>query len=206
MEIYRYLALANTDCVVATYCDRFAGQRRSHQYSAPGFVLSVGMSKASGQAINTGEFMKIHYSLSASLLALFLSACATTSTPPASATLQGDAAHPAQTQGWVDTRLYFGLGPADQPGKGISEAAWRNFLDQQVTPRFPDGLSVLDVYGQWQGKQETVPERLHSKLLVIDYPDTPENRRKIEAIRAAWKQRTGDQSVLRVTQTADVSF
>jgi hypothetical protein len=43
-------------------------------------------------------------------------------------------------------------------------------------------------------------------LLVIDYPDTPENRGKIEAIRAAWKKRTGDQSVLRVTQPADVSF
>jgi hypothetical protein len=136
--------------------------------------------------------------------ALLLAACATT--PGTSSTLQGDTAHPAQTQGWVDTRLYFGLGPADQPERGISEAKWREFLDQEVTPRFPDGLSVLDVYGQWQGKQETQPERLHSKLLVIDYPDTPDNRSKIEAIRTAWKQRTGDQSVLRVTQPADVSF
>jgi hypothetical protein len=148
--------------------------------------------------------MKIIYLLSASLLALQLAGCATTS-PPA-ATLQGDAAHPAQTQGWLDTRLYFGLGPADQPSQGISEAAWRDFLDKEVTPRFPDGLTVIDVYGQWQGKQEATPERLHSKLLVIDYPDTPANRDKIEAIRAAWKQRTGDQSVLRVTQAADVSF
>jgi hypothetical protein len=43
-------------------------------------------------------------------------------------------------------------------------------------------------------------------MLVIDYPDTAENRAKVEAIRAAWKQRTGDQSVLRVTQPAEVSF
>jgi hypothetical protein len=158
------------------------------------------------RAINPGESMKIQHSLSAALLAVLLAACATTPAPSASATLQGDAAHPGQTQGWVDTRLYFGLGQADQPGQGISESAWRDFLDKEVTPRFPDGLSVLDVYGQWQGKQETAPERLHSKLLVIDYPDTPENRSKIEAIRAAWKKRTGDQSVLRVTQPADVSF
>jgi hypothetical protein len=43
-------------------------------------------------------------------------------------------------------------------------------------------------------------------MLLIDYPDTQENRDKIEAIRAAWKQQTGDQSVLRVTGPVDVSF
>lgn len=150
--------------------------------------------------------MKIHHSLLAAVLALQLVACATAPAPSASSTLHGDAAHPAQTQGWVDTKLYFGLGPADQPEHGISEAQWRAFLDKEVTPRFPDGLSVIDVYGQWQGKQESTPERLHSKVLLIYYPDTPDNRGKIEAIRAAWKQRTGDQSVLRVTQPADVSF
>jgi hypothetical protein len=121
-------------------------------------------------------------------------------------TLAGDPAHPGQTKGWVDTKLYFGLGPADSTEKGVSETQWRDFLDKEVTPRFPDGLSVVDVYGQWQGKNQTTPERLRSKMLVIDYPDIPENRDKIEAIRAAWKQRTGDQSVLRVTEPVDVSF
>lgn len=135
----------------------------------------------------------------------WMTACAVQPTTTGS-TLQGDAAHPAATQGWVETRLYFGLGAADDPANGVSEQAWRAFLDKEVTPRFPDGLSVLDVYGQWQGKQQAVPERLRSKQLVIDYPDTPDNRARIEAIRAAWKQRTGDQSVMRVTQPADVSF
>ena len=124
----------------------------------------------------------------------------------ASATLKGDAAHPAHAVHWVDTRLYFGLGPADASEKGVSEAAWREFLDKEVTPRFPAGLSVMDVYGQWQGKDETAPERIRSKVLIIDYPATTANAAKIEAIRAAWKQKTGDQSVLRVTQPANVSF
>lgn len=129
-------------------------------------------------------------------------------TPPAAAapTLHGDAAHPAHTTGWVDTRLYFGLGPADVPGRGVSEAAWRDFLDKQVTPRFPAGFSVIDVYGQWQSKGSKRIERIRTKLLLIDYPATPENLARVEAIRAAWKQLTGDQSVLRVTQPADVSF
>jgi hypothetical protein len=64
----------------------------------------------------------------------------------------------------------------------------------------------VDVYGQWQGKNESAPERLRTKMLIVDYPDTEENRKKIEAIRAAWKEKTGDQSVMRVTEPAEVSF
>jgi hypothetical protein len=153
-------------------------------------------------------FKWIHsYSL---LLGIALTA-STIATRAQSPTLAGDPAHPATTFGWVDTKLYFGLGPADVPEKGVSEAKWREFLDQEVTPRFPAGLSVIDVYGQWLSKPaQTTPDakpiRIRSKLLIIDYPDTPENDAKIEAIRVAWKKRTGDQSVLRVTQPAAVSF
>jgi Protein of unknown function (DUF3574) len=148
--------------------------------------------------------------VSAALLGLVASGCVHAPTAStrvtAPATLAGDPAHPGQAKGWVDTKLYFGLGLADHPGTGVSEAQWRDFLDREVTTRFPSGLSVVDVYGQWQGKNQNTPERLRSKMLIIDYPDVPENRDKIEAIRAAWKQLTGDQSVMRVTQPADVSF
>lgn len=123
-----------------------------------------------------------------------------------SPSLKGDPVHPGKSTSWVDTRLYFGLGPADAPDKGIPDKAWRDFLDTEVTPRFPSGLSVQDVYGQWQGKGEKTPERIRTKVLIIDYPDTPDNDARIKAIRAAWKQRTGDQSVLKVTQAATVSF
>ncbi|HKF48509.1 MAG TPA: DUF3574 domain-containing protein [Terracidiphilus sp.] len=145
----------------------------------------------------------------AAVLAVVLGGCGHAGSPGPAATaptLQGDAAHPGQTQGWVDTKLYFGLGPADHPEQGISEVKWREFLDREVTPRFPDGLSVVDVFGQWLSKGKTTPERLRSKVLIIYYPDSAENRNKIDAIRAAWKAMTGDQSVLRVTEPADVSF
>jgi hypothetical protein len=130
----------------------------------------------------------------------------TTLQTPATATLQGDPNHPAHAAHWLDTHLYFGLGPDGPTGKGIRETAWREFLDHEVTPRFPAGLSVIDVYGQWQGAGKTAPDRERSKLLIIDYPDTPENATRIEAIRAAWKQRTHAQSVLKVSEPADVSF
>lgn len=153
--------------------------------------------------------MRLPSILLVSCLAAALAGCAHRAPVPGSAAapiLTGDPAHPAHTSGWVDTRLYFGLGPADRPDQGMSEARWREFLDREVTPRFPDGLSVADLYGQWQGKGQSTPERLRSKVLTIDYADTPENRNKIEAIRAAWKKTTGDQSVMRVTEPVDVSF
>ena len=145
------------------------------------------------------------------LLASFLLLVFSSGLKAQTATLAGDPAHPAITSGWLDTRLYFGLGPADAPEKGVSEAQWRAFLDTEVTPRFPAGLSVVDVYGQWMSKrgQTTAgakPERIRSKMLTIDYPASAENEAKVEAIRVAWKKRTGDQSVLKVTAAAQVSF
>jgi hypothetical protein len=155
--------------------------------------------------------MRVRSILFAAWLAVALAGCAAhRPTPPAAvtppATLAGDAAHPGQTQGWVDTKLYFGLGPSGNLEQGISETRWLQFLDKEVTSCFPDGLSVVDVYGQWQGKNQTAPERLRTKMIILLYPDSQENRAKIEAIRSAWKQITGDQSVLRVTEPADVSF
>lgn len=144
--------------------------------------------------------------ITAFALALLLCGCAATSAPRTGATLSGDAAHPAATAGWVRTELYFGTGPADDPASGVNEAQWRDFLDREVSTRFPDGLSVYDIYGQWRGKGQAAPERLRSKVILLLYPDTPAHRADVEAIRAAWKKATGDQSVLRVTQPADVSF
>ena len=77
------------------------------------------------------------------LLAALLAGCA--AQPIAiNAALHGDPAHPALAQGWVDTRLYFGLGPADQVQQGVSEQAWREFLDrewaQQIDPIDPVDL------------------------------------------------------------------
>ena len=140
---------------------------------------------------------------------LELSGCAhPAAAPPApvAPTLSVDANHPANAHGWVEVKLYFGLGSADHPEQGVSEVAWRMFLDEEVTPRFPSGLSVLDVYGQWQGKKEREPERLRSKMLLIYMLGDEQNRAKVDAIRAAWKAKTGDDSVLLVVEEADVSF
>ncbi|MEQ4576543.1 MAG: DUF3574 domain-containing protein [Gammaproteobacteria bacterium] len=148
--------------------------------------------------------------------AFALSACSTLAptapgTSGTTATLQGDAARPADAHGWVRSELYFGVGeetgPAERPQtEKISEAQWRAFLDKEVTPRFPDGLTVFDAYGQWLFRGAKEPNRLATKVLVILHEDTPQRRADIEAIRLAWKRATGHQSVLWSRQAVDVSF
>jgi hypothetical protein len=137
--------------------------------------------------------------------AFFVRIAAADGPPQGTAALQGDAARPPSAQ-WLRSELYFGIGPLDLADKDMGEMHWRAFLDKEVTPRFPDGLTVLDGYGQWldQGKKE--PSRLRSKVLVILHEDSPANRAAIDAIRLAWKTVTHDQSVLLATEKVDVSF
>lgn len=147
---------------------------------------------------------------------LATSGCATlSSNAPAvvatTATMQGDAARPSAASGWVRSELYFGVGEEHGAGEReqadtISDAQWRAFLDKQVTPRFPDGLTVFDAYGQWLFRGDAEPNRLRTKVLVVLHEDSPKRRADIEAIRLAWKQATKHQSVLWSRQAVEVSF
>jgi Protein of unknown function (DUF3574) len=123
------------------------------------------------------------------------------------AQMQGDTARPPAAQ-WIRSELYFGIGYAEAPKEEAAkaEATWSAFVDTEVTPRFPDGLSVFDVYGQWLDRAKARVGRIRTKVLVILHEDTAENRAKIDAIRVAWKKKTADQSVLWVTEKVGVSF
>ena len=123
----------------------------------------------------------------------------------ATASLHGDASRPTTDQGWLRSELYFGVG-IDGGLQQVDAAHWQAFLDREVTPRFPDGLTVIDAYGQWLSRDQSQPGRLRSKQLVILHPDTPEHRARIDAIRLAWKRETGHQSVLWSWQRVGVSF
>lgn len=49
----------------------------------------------------------------------------------------------------VRRELLFGTARAD--GASLREDEWETFLDTFVTPRFPDGFTVLNALGQWRG-------------------------------------------------------
>ncbi len=96
------------------------------------------------------------------------------------------------------TEIHCAPAPIDAEGLGLAaaEGTWRTFLDGEVTPRFPDGFSVLDAYGQWREEAGANLLRERSKLLVIVYPDTSARRAGIGAICAAYRKRTGQTGVL----------
>jgi hypothetical protein len=84
--------------------------------------------------------------------------------------------------------LYFGE---------VSAAEWQAFLDAEVTPRFPDGLSVFEVYGQYRNRQGTIG-RERSRVLVIVVFDAPAHAARVQAIVDAYARRHKQESVLRV--------
>jgi uncharacterized protein DUF3574 len=100
------------------------------------------------------------------------------------------------------TELFFGL---NMPGGVVSQEAFQGFIDRQVTPRFPDGLTVVDGKGQFRGASGDL-EKEDSKVLILLYPFAKESSQAIEDIRAAYKSAFEQESVLRVDERSCVSF
>jgi len=102
----------------------------------------------------------------------------------------------------LEVDLYFGR---DKKGGGeVSEAEWAAFLSDTVTPRFPDGLSVLNVEGQAREPQSgSQPGRIvreRTKLLVVVVFDAPAHRGKVREIIETYNSRFGQHSVFRSEQ------
>jgi hypothetical protein len=104
---------------------------------------------------------------------------------------------------WVRTELYFGTA---MPKGVVKEKEFATFVDEVVTPRFPDGLTLLSGYGQFrlstgEIKQET------SFLLILLYPErTDFTQKSIEEIRHTYKMKFQQESVLRADSKELISF
>src|SRR5690606_8593574 len=81
--------------------------------------------------------------------------------PPA-----GGATCPTSATAMTRRELLFGGGKPD--GTSVTDVEWKTLLDRQVTPLFPDGLTVIDGYGQWRDGDVVKSER--SIMLVIWHP------------------------------------
>jgi hypothetical protein len=91
----------------------------------------------------------------------------------------------------VRTTLYFGLG---RPKGMVSELEWQVFLRDEVTPRFPDGLTVWEAQGQWQSKAGIGHER--TKVLLLVHADSPTARDRVQSVIARYRKAFDQESVL----------
>ena len=100
--------------------------------------------------------------------------------------------------------LVFGRNIGDS--LGVSEADWNRFLDEEVTPRFPDGLTVMSASGRWRDTERGNVVQEPSKVLVVVLGDEARDKPRIAEIAAAYKQRFQQQGVLTMLRPACVSF
>lgn len=135
------------------------------------------------------------------VLVLLLAACAAPQAvrlppPPVAACPEG-------SRQAVLTDAFFGRNIG--PRLGVTEAAWRGFVDAELTPRFPDGLSVTDVAGQFRGANGVIV-REPSKRLTLVLTDAAPQRAALAAAVAAYKARFRQESVLVSESAACVAF
>ena len=141
--------------------------------------------------------------LIALLLALALSAGLGAALPHGATATAPTRCAPSAGEALVRSELFFGL---SRPRGSVSETEFARFIEQQVTPRFPQGLTLLDGNGQFRDASGTTVAEA-SKLLILLYPGSDSDAsRRIEHIRDDYRRRFEQQSVLRADSVACVAF
>ena len=92
----------------------------------------------------------------------------------------------------VRTTLYFGTA---RPKGSVSELEWQLFLRDEVTARFPDGLTVWDAEGQWRAPGGSLDDE-RSKVLLLVHADTAAARGAVQSVIARYRTMFDQQSVL----------
>jgi len=98
----------------------------------------------------------------------------------------------ASSAAQVRTTLYFGLA---RPKGAVTELEWQLFLRDEVTKRFPDGLTVWGAEGQWRTPAGNIDQE-QSKVLLLVHPDTAAARQSVFAVIEAYRKTFEQQSVL----------
>ena len=110
----------------------------------------------------------------------------------------------SQSTSFYRTELYFGSERPD--GSEVTEEQLERFVDDEVTPKFPDGLTLLTGEGQFRDSSGEIVEE-HSYVLILLYPpNDKEANDEIEEIREDYKRAFEQESVLRVDDLDEVSF
>jgi hypothetical protein len=100
--------------------------------------------------------------------------------------------------------LYFGRNIGTE--LGVSDMAWSEFVSEEISPRFPDGLTIGDAEGQWRDRETGVVIREPSKELIVFLDDEASDRARLAEIIQAYKLQFQQQAVVMVIERSCVSF
>jgi hypothetical protein len=98
--------------------------------------------------------------------------------------------------------LYFGTA---WRGGTVTALDWQNFLDETISPRFPEGFSVWLASGQWKSADGRII-REGSYVVNIIHPDTLAASVALDEIVSTYKSKFQQEAVLRVKNPVCVSF
>jgi hypothetical protein len=89
---------------------------------------------------------------------------------------------------------------------GASETAWTRFVVREVTPRFPDGLTITEAIGQWRDPSDGTIVREPAKRVEIILPGNDDDEARLAAIVTVYKREFHQRSVVVIVRSACVSF
>lgn len=100
---------------------------------------------------------------------------------------------PVPLYNYERVEMFFGMSKPD--GGVVTEDQFKDFIDKEVSTRFPDGFTVMPTQGQWRGKDGRII-REEGRLLILMSPISPGSKDKTSAIRETYKHRFNQESVL----------
>ena len=102
-------------------------------------------------------------------------------------------------------RLHLGMGVGEL---ALSATEIQKFIDQEITPRFPTGLTIVEGRGQWAAPEGLIKER--TTVVDVQGPATEEVQAKVAEIATIYVERYQDARasvyVTRVDNTHNVLY
>ena len=134
---------------------------------------------------------------------LALAGCAAVPTPPAPSPPAYVCLLPSE-QRMLVAELFFGR---DIKGRApLTDAEWAAFIENIITPNFPDGFTVFDGEGQWRNPRTGHIARAPTKVLLVAAPRTPDLARRLSAVIDTFKSQFHQQSVGLITRDSCAAF
>ena len=90
------------------------------------------------------------------------------------------------------TRIYLGR---QTPGGTVTDVQWDRFVADSVTPRFPQGFTVLAGQGQWQASDGRILKE-DTRVIELVHTDDALARARVRAVAAAYQRQFAQEAVL----------